>query len=264
MDALDSLVLGIVQGFTEFLPVSSSGHLELGKIVLGDSSIPKESMLFTVVLHFATALSTVIVFREDIFEIISDLLKFQWNTNTQFIVKIIVSMFPAAMVGLFFEKELEVLFSSNILLVGAMLLITGLLLLLADRATNTIKQVEHRSAFIIGISQALAMLPGISRSGATISTAVLLGIDKTKAARFSFLMVIPLIFGKIFKDILSGELAYSTSQFTSLSLGFIAAFFSGLIACTWMIRLVKKSQLKYFAIYCAAVGLVVIISTFFK
>ena len=152
MDALDSLVLGIVQGFTEFLPVSSSGHLELGKIVLGDSSIPKESMLFTVVLHFATALSTVVVFRKDIFEIISDLLKFQWNSNTQFIVKIIVSMFPAAMVGLFFEKELEALFSSNILLVGAMLLITGLLLLLADRATNTIKQVEQKSAFIIGIS----------------------------------------------------------------------------------------------------------------
>lgn len=264
MDTIDSLILGIVQGFTEFLPVSSSGHLELGKAMLGNQSIPKDSMLFTVVLHFATALSTIVVFRKDIFEILFDLLKFQWNSNTQFIIKIIISMLPAALIGIFFESELEALFSSNISLVGAMLLITGLLLVLADRATNSNTTVEHKTAFLIGISQALAMFPGISRSGATISTAVLLGIDKTKAARFSFLMVIPLIFGKIFKDILNGELTYDGSEFTSLSLGFIAAFISGLIACTWMIRLVKNSQLKYFAIYCTAVGLVAIMSTFFK
>jgi undecaprenyl-diphosphatase len=172
-------------------------------------------------------------------------------------------MVPAAIVGIFFEKELETLFSSNILLVGAMLIVTGLLLMLADRAENTTKLVTQKSAFIIGISQALAMLPGISRSGATISTAVLLGIDKTKAARFSFLMVIPLIFGKIFKDIFSGELAYNNTQFTSLSIGFIAAFVSGLMACTWMIRLVKNSQLKYFAVYCGVVGLLAISSIFF-
>tara|TARA_B100001093_G_C26595814_1_gene913641 strand:+ start:149 stop:943 length:795 start_codon:yes stop_codon:yes gene_type:complete len=264
MDTIDSLILGIVQGFTEFLPVSSSGHLELGKAMLGNQSIPKDSMLFTVVLHFATALSTMVVFRKDIFEILFDLLKFQWNSNTQFIIKIIISMLPAALIGIFFESELEALFLSNIPLVGAMLLITGLLLILADRATNSNTTVEHKTAFLIGISQALAMFPGISRSGATISTAVLLGIDKTKAARFSFLMVIPLIFGKISKDILNGELTYDGSEFTSLSLGFIAAFISGLIACTWMIRLVKNSQLKYFAIYCTAVGLVAIMSTFFK
>jgi undecaprenyl-diphosphatase len=163
----------------------------------------------------------------------------------------------------FFESELEALFSNNILLVGAMLIVTGLLLMLADRAENTTKRVTQKSAFIIGISQALAMLPGISRSGATISTAVLLGVDKTKAARFSFLMVIPLIFGKIFKDVFSGELAYNSTQFTSLSIGFVAAFISGLMACTWMIRLVKNSQLKYFAIYCAVVGLLAITSIFF-
>ena len=172
-------------------------------------------------------------------------------------------MVPAGLVGVFFESELEALFSNNILLVGAMLIVTGLLLMLADRAKNTTKLVTQKSAFIIGISQALAMLPGISRSGATISTAVLLGVDKTKAARFSFLMVIPLIFGKIFKDVFSGELAYNSTQFTSLSIGFVAAFISGLMACTWMIRLVKNSQLKYFAIYCALVGLVAITSTFF-
>lgn len=263
MDPLDSFILGVIQGFTEFLPVSSSGHLELGKSILGDQSMPNESILFTVVLHFATALSTLVVFRKDVIEILSAFFKLKWNSNTQFVVKIIISMIPAAIVGIFFENELEALFCNNIFLVGAMLIVTGLLLMLADCAKNTTKKVSQKSAFIIGISQALAMLPGISRSGATISTAVLLGIDKTKAARFSFLMVIPLIFGKIFKDIFGGELAYNITQFTSLSIGFIAAFVSGLIACTWMIRLLKNSQLKYFAIYCGIVGFLAICSTLF-
>lgn len=263
MDYLDSLILGIIQGLTEFLPVSSSGHLELGKSLLGDNSLPKESMIFTVVLHFATALSTIVVFRKDIIEIIKELLKFEWNSNTQFIFKIIISMLPAALIGVFFETELESLFSNNIVLVGAMLIITGLLLLLADRAQNTSKNVSFKNAFTVGVAQAVAILPGISRSGATISTAVLLGIDKTKAARFSFLMVIPLIFGKIFKDIFSGELSYENAQITSLGIGFIAAFVSGLLACTWMIRLVKNSQLKYFAYYCAVVGIIAILSTYF-
>ena len=263
MDYLDSLILGIIQGLTEFLPVSSSGHLELGKSILGDNSLPKESMIFTVVLHFATALSTIVVFRKDIIEIIKELLKFEWNSNTQFIFKIIISMLPAALIGVFFETELESLFSNNIVLVGDMLIITGLLLLLADRAQNTSKNVSFKNAFTVGVAQAVAILPGISRSGATISTAVLLGIDKTKAARFSFLMVIPLIFGKIFKDIFSGELSYENAQITSLGIGFIAAFVSGLLACTWMIRLVKNSQLKYFAYYCAVVGIIAILSTYF-
>ena len=263
MDYLDSLILGIIQGLTEFLPVSSSGHLELGKSILGDNSLPKESMIFTVVLHFATALSTIVVFRKDIIEIIKELLKFEWNSDTQFIFKIIISMLPAALIGVFFETELESLFSNNIVLVGAMLIITGLLLLLADRAQNTSKNVSFKNAFTVGVAQAVAILPGISRSGATISTAVLLGIDKTKAARFSFLMVIPLIFGKIFKDIFSGELSYENAQITSLGIGFIAAFVSGLLACTWMIRLVKNSQLKYFAYYCAVVGIIAILSTYF-
>jgi undecaprenyl-diphosphatase len=155
------------------------------------------------------------------------------------------------------------LFSNNIVLVGAMLMVTGLLLILADRAQNTSKNVSVKTAFTVGVAQAIAMIPGISRSGATISTAVLLGIDKTKAARFSFLMVIPLIFGKIFKDIFSGELNYESTQITSLAIGFIAAFVSGLLACTWMIRLVKNSQLKYFAYYCAVVGIIAILSTYF-
>lgn len=263
MDYLDSLILGVIQGFTEFLPVSSSGHLELGKSLLGDNSLPKESMIFTVVLHFATALSTIVVFRKDIIEIIKELLKFELNSNTQFVFKIIISMIPASLIGVFFETELESLFSNNIVLVGAMLMVTGLLLILADRAHNTSKNVSVKTAFTVGVAQAIAMIPGISRSGTTISTAVLLGIDKTKAARFSFLMVIPLIFGKIFKDIFSGELNYESTQITSLAIGFIAAFVSGLLACTWMIRLVKNSQLKYFAYYCAVVGIIAILSTYF-
>jgi undecaprenyl-diphosphatase len=259
MEVFESIILGIIQGLTEFLPVSSSGHLELGKAILGDNSVPKESLLFTVVLHFATALSTMVVFRKDIFDISKGLFAFKWNDDTKFIAKIIVSMLPAVVIGLFFEEELEQLFGGNILLVGWMLIITAILLFLADKAKNTDKKVSFKNAFIIGISQAIAMIPGISRSGATISTSVLLGSDKTKAARFSFLMVVPLIFGKIIKDLYSSNLSFENQNVTALSFGFVAAFISGLFACTWMIALVKKSKLSYFAIYCVIVGVIAIV-----
>lgn len=264
MEIIDAIILGIVQGLTEFLPVSSSGHLELSKALLGDKSVPEESLVFTVVLHFATALSTIVVFRKDILEILKGLLKFEKNEETLFTLKIIISMLPAVFVGLFFEEELEQLFGGNIAFVGFMLLITALLLWFADKAKSTRKSVSNSNAFVIGIAQAIAMLPGISRSGATISTSVLLGNDKTKAARFSFLMVIPLIFGKIAKDILSGDLTYSSGTSMPLLLGFIAAFISGLFACTWMISLVKKSKLTYFAVYCLIVGLIAISFSFIK
>ncbi len=259
MDAWEAIVLGIIQGLTEFLPVSSSGHLELGKAILGDNSVPQESLLFTVVLHFATALSTLVVFRKDVWEILSGLFQFKWNESTRFSLKIVVSMIPAAIAGVFFEEELEALFGGNIVLVGAMLIVTAILLFLADKAKFTNKKVSYSNAFVIGIAQAIAMLPGISRSGATISTSVLLGNDKNKAARFSFLMVVPLIFGKIFKDILSGELSADTTNIMPLALGFIAAFIAGLAACTWMIALVRKAKLKWFAFYCAVVGIIAII-----
>ena len=258
MEIIDAIVLGIIQGLTEFLPVSSSGHLEIGKAILGDNSIPEESMMVTVVLHFATALSTIVVFRKDIAEIFKGLLQFKYNEETEFSLKIILSMIPAALVGIFFEEELETLFGGNILFVGFMLLITALLLWLADKARDTGKSVSFSNALVIGISQAIAILPGISRSGATISTSVLLGNDKGKAARFSFLMVVPLILGKIAKDILDGKLAGSTVDFVPLAFGFVAAFIAGLVACTWMIALVKKSKLRYFAIYCFVVGLIAI------
>jgi undecaprenyl-diphosphatase len=264
MDAWEAILLGIVQGFTEFLPVSSSGHLEIGKAILGDNSVPEDSLLFTVVLHFATALSTLVVFRKDVWGILSGLFQFKWNKETKFSLKIIVSMLPAVFVGLFFEEQLEAFFGGNIAFVGMMLIVTAILLWLADRAKFTGKKVSYRNAFIIGISQAIAMLPGISRSGATISTSVLLGNDKNKAARFSFLMVVPLIFGKIVKDIFSGELSSETANFTTLGLGFVAAFICGLIACTWMIRLVRKSKLSYFAIYCLLVGITAIIVSFYS
>ncbi len=167
-------------------------------------------------------------------------------------------MLPALIVGLLFEEQLEAFFGGNIAFVGVMLIITAILLWFADKAKSTQKPVSYKNAFVIGIAQAIAMLPGISRSGATISTSVLLGNDKSKAARFSFLMVIPLIFGKIAKDLVGGGLTTETTNFTSLGIGFAAAFICGLMACTWMITLVKKSKLSYFAIYCVVVGLIAI------
>lgn len=262
MDIIDAIILGIIQGLTEFLPVSSSGHLELGKALLGDNSIPEESLLFTIILHFATALSTIVVFRKEVLEILNGLFQFRWNEESRFSLKIIISMIPAVFIGLFCEEQLEQLFGENIQLVGFMLLITALLLFLADRAKDTSKNVTYNNAFIIGVSQAIAMLPGISRSGSTISTSVLLGIDKTKAARFSFLMVVPLIFGSIAKEALYGKISYDAQQFTPLAIGFVAAFISGLLACTWMIKLVRNSKLTYFAIYCLIVGAIAIVYSF--
>ena len=258
MDILEAIVLGIIQGLTEFLPVSSSGHLELAKAILGDSSVAEESLTFTVVLHFATALSTLVVFKKEVIEIFKGLFQFRWNTEFKFSLKIIISMLPAVIVGLLFEKELESFFGGRILLVGSMLLLTAVLLLLADKAKNTKKEVSFLNAVLIGVSQAIAMLPGISRSGATISTSVLLGIDRTRAAKFSFLMVVPLIFGKIGKDLLNGDLNLQSSEILPILAGFIAAFLAGLLACKWMISIVKNSKLSYFSIYCAIIGSIAI------
>jgi undecaprenyl-diphosphatase len=261
MNIWESFLLGIIQGLTEFLPVSSSGHLELGKAFLGDQSLPEESLLFTVVVRAATALSTIVIFRKEVLQILVGLTKFSWNEETQFSVKIVISMVPAALIGILFNDQIEALFSRQILLVGAMLIITGLLLFLADKATKTDKTVGYDHALTIGVSQMIAILPGISRSGATISTSVLLGIDREKAARFSFLMVVPLILGKMAKDILSGDISVQSESFLPLAAGFFAAFLAGLLACQWMISLVKNSQLKYFSYYCFTVGFLSILGT---
>ncbi len=255
-DLLRAVLIGIIQGLTEFLPVSSSGHIELGQAILGLDYGQYEQQ-FSVILHAATALSTIVVFRKDIAKIILGL--FQKNqTAWLFSVKIILSMMPAAIIGIAFEEQIDALFSGRILLVGSMLLVTGCLLFLADRAKNTVKKVSFFDAIVVGLAQAIAILPGISRSGATISTSVLLGIDRTEAARFSFLMVVPLILGKMAKDILDGNISYESSLFLPFVGAFIGAFLTGLFACIWMIELVKRSQLKYFAFYCIAVGLMAI------
>lgn len=263
MSWFEAIILGIVQGLTEFLPVSSSGHLEITKAIFGDNSMPEESLMMTVVLHAATALSTIVIFRKDITQIFKCLLQFNNNEEFQFSVKVILSMIPAAVVGVLFEEQIEQLFGSNLMLVGSMLILTAGLLFLADKAKNTLSPVSYKNALLIGIAQAIAILPGISRSGATISTSVILGVDRQKAARFSFLMVVPLILGKMAKDILSSDLAESQTDPTLLILGFMAAFVAGLVACQWMIALVKKSQLKYFSFYCFFVGVIAIVYTLF-
>ncbi|MDG1115478.1 MAG: undecaprenyl-diphosphate phosphatase [Pseudomonadales bacterium] len=254
MTYFEAIVLGIVQGLTEFLPVSSSGHLELGKVLLGDTSLPQESMMFTIVVHLATALSTLVVFRADVLQITKGLFSDLRGPEWQFSLKIVLSMIPAALVGVLFSKELELLFDRQILLVGAMLWLTGILLFIADRAQNTERDVTYGNAFVIGLAQAIAILPGISRSGATISTSVILGIDRTRAAKFSFLMVVPLIFGKIAKDLIDGGFHVESGEMTVLAAGFIAAFVTGVVACQWMIALVRRAQLRYFSYYCFTVG----------
>ena len=257
-DLFLALVLGIVQGLTEFLPVSSSGHLELTKWILQDDSLAQDSMLMTVTLHAATALATLVVFRKDVAVIFSDLSKFAWNEGTKFSALIGVSMIPAAVVGVLFDDLLTTLFDRQVVLVAFMLVLTGLLLFLADRAKRTEKRVGWLDAVLIGLAQAVAILPGISRSGATISTSVLLGVDREKSARFSFLMVVPLILGKMAKDMLDGEFT-ATASTVELGVGFLAAFLTGMAACIWMIKLVKQAELKYFAYYCFAVALIVLL-----
>ncbi|NDG53287.1 MAG: undecaprenyl-diphosphate phosphatase [Flavobacteriia bacterium] len=201
------------------------------------------------------------MFRDEVAQIFRGLLQFKWNEEFRFSLKIIISMVPAAVVGVLFDEQIDALFGGRILLVGSMLIVTGLLLFVADKAKNTTQSVSFGQSLIIGIAQAIAILPGISRSGATISTSVILGIDREKAARFSFLMVVPLIFGKMAKDILSGEMASESAALIPLIAGFVAAFITGLIACKWMISLVKKSQLKYFSYYCFTIGILAIIFT---
>ncbi len=269
MDILKALILGIVQGLTEFLPVSSSGHIELGKEILNLQFDEEENLLFTVVVHLATVLSTIVVFRNDIGTILKGIFQFKWNEETEFAAKILVSMIPVAIVGVFFKDQVESLFNGNIAFVGAMLLITALLLFLTTfaskkAAANEGKKVGFSDAIIIGLAQAMAVLPGISRSGSTIATGLLLGVDKSKIARFSFLMVLLPIIGIAILDLkdyfeqINAGTASADGDLMLLGVGFLGAFLAGWAACTWMINLVKKGKLIYFAIYCAIVGLIAI------
>ena len=259
MSALETLILGIVQGLTEFLPVSSSGHLELVKAIFGSDYEQQQGLLVTITLHAATAFSTIFVFRKDIVMILSDLLRFKRGESLNFSLKIILSMIPAVIIGLLFEDFIASLFVGKIALVAVMLMITGLLLFLADRVNENKKELNYSNTFYIGVIQAIAILPGISRSGATIALAVLLKIDRNKAARFSFLMVIPLILGSMAKSVMDGDLSQDSTALLPLLVGFVSAFITGVFACRWMVALVKKSQLKYFSFYCFAVGALAIL-----
>jgi len=259
LDYIIAFFLGIIQGLTEFLPVSSSGHLEIVKGIFKTDYEAKESLVMTVVLHFATALSTLFIFKNDILKILKGVFTKKINEEKIFALKIIISMIPAVIIGLFFEEIIEQFFNGQLILVGFMLILTGFLLFLADKSKQTINEISYLNSLIIGITQAIAILPGISRSGATIATSVILGIDKSSSAKFSFLMVVPLIFGKVLKDLLSGNILSESIAVGPLIIGFIGAFLTGLFACKWMIKLVKASQLKYFSFYCFFIALITIL-----
>lgn len=260
-EVIHAIILGIIQGLTEFLPVSSSGHLEIGKWLLGQEYQGDESLMMTVVLHVATSLSTIVVFYKDITSILTGLFDRQNPEAREFAWKIILSMIPAAIVGLTLEDQIDALFQGQILLVGFCLLLTGGLLFWADMPLRHDGAVTRRNALLIGIAQAIAILPGISRSGATIGAALLLRVDRAQAARFSFLMVVPLILGKIAKDLLDGSAElHVQAQGLPLAAGFISAFLVGLLACRWMIAVVRQSRLRYFAYYCLAAGTLAIIA----
>lgn len=260
MTWLEALILGIIQGLTEFLPVSSSGHLEIGGVLLGLAS--SNNLLFAVTVHLATALATVVVFRRDIGSLVVGLFEFRSNDSWRFAWLIIISMVPVGIVGVFFQEEIEQFFTGNMLLVGSMLLITGLLLTFSHFAKAGDREVTPNRALIIGLAQAVAILPGISRSGATISTALLLGVDRAKAARFSFLMVIIPIMGAALLKLIDyfNSPAEAAISFSSLFVGFVAAFVFGYFACTWMVKLVTRGKLIFFAIYCGIIGTLAILS----
>jgi len=257
MEWYEALILGIVQGLTEFLPISSSGHLEIASYILKTN--PSVNLMFTVVVHIATAISIIYVFRKDINEIIKGLIQFK-KKQLDFILKILISSVPVGVVGVLFEKEVESFFTGNIVLVGSMLLITAALLFFTYfKKDDSKKNISYADAIAIGLAQALAILPGISRSGSTISMALLLNVNREKATKFSFLMVLVPIFGILILKSIKGftEISETSNLIlfeSSYVFGFISALFSGVFACKMMLKIVKESKLIYFSAYCLLVG----------
>ena len=270
MDWIQALILGLVQGLTEYLPVSSSGHLAIGSELLGIEA--EQSMMFTVAVHVATVLSTLVILGHEIWKILSGALHSpiggKLNDDHKYVLNIVVSMIPIGIVGVFFKDEVEAIFGSGLTIVGACLLFTAILLSYSYFAKPRLKEkISLRDAFIIGLAQALAVLPGLSRSGSTIATGLILGNKKENMAQFSFLMVIPPILGEALLDCIKAykegmAAAFGGCDATALIIGFIAAFISGCVACKWMINIVRRGKLIYFAIYCLIVGAITLVTSF--
>jgi undecaprenyl-diphosphatase len=266
MSWLEALILGIVQGLTEFLPVSSSGHLEIVQSLLGTSG--EENLTFAIIVHAATVLSTLVILWSEVAQLFKGTFTTpKWNAEKDYVAKIFVSMIPVFIVGMFFKDQVESFFGNGLLLVGICLLITAVLLALSEwlqkRRQSEGHEVTYKDAIIIGIAQACAVLPGLSRSGTTIATGLLCGVKKESVAQFSFLMVLIPILGEAFLDLLDllqGELTSSLGIVPAV-VGFVAAFATGCFACRFMIEIVRRQRLVYFAIYCAIVGAVTVIAT---
>jgi len=267
MDGLQALILGIIQGLTEFLPISSSGHLIIGKEILGLEAA--DNIAFETVVHCATVLSTITILRKEIVGLFLNLFKLQWNNETQYIGMLLLSMIPVMIVGLFFKKTVENFFGEGLTLVGAMLLTTAILLSLSSFINHSFKtpHTSHRKsmtwkgALFMGLAQAIAVLPGLSRSGATIATGLLAGVKKEEVAKFSFLMVLIPILGETAIGAMKGDFSVAVSGIStsSLLIGFFAAFLSGCLACKFMIELVKRTNLIWFAIYCSIAGIIALV-----
>jgi undecaprenyl-diphosphatase len=262
MNELDALVLGTVQGLTEYLPVSSSGHLAVGAELLGNKDAA-ENLAFTVLVHAATCLSSIIVFWKPILAIFRDLFKFEWNANTRYVAMLLVADIPVIIAGLLFADQIDALFAGNMTVIGVMWLLTATLLLLTTLVPKQEKPLTFLNTFLIGIGQTLAIMPGLSRAGTTIATGLLLGVDRTQVARFSFLMVIVPVLGKTLldlKDVLSGEGgSFASLSLVPSSIGFTAAFVSGLFACWAMVHLVNRGKVHYFAFYCIGAGILALL-----
>ncbi len=262
MDWIQALILGLVQGLTEYLPVSSSGHLTILSNFFGIDGA--DNLQFTVAVHVATVLSTLVILWKEIDWILKGLFKFKMNDETKYALNILVSMIPVGIVGLFFKDKVEEAFGAGLLIVGVMLIVTSILLIFSYYAKPRVKEhISLKDAFVIGVAQACAVLPGLSRSGSTIATGLMLGDKKEKLAQFSFLMVIPPILGEALLDVLKAmkgdEVVSDSIGLFPMIVGFVAAFLSGCFACKLMINLVKKGKLVYFGIYCAIIGVTVLI-----
>ncbi len=262
MSWIEAIVLGIVQGLTEFLPVSSSGHLAIGKALFG---IETTDLSFEIAVHAATVLSTIVVFWKDIAALLQGLFKFKMNPETRYLLLIVLSMVPVFVVGMFFKDSVEALFGDGLLVVGLALMVTAILLFLSEtlalRRGGEGGKMNWKSALWMGLAQAVAVIPGLSRSGSTIATGLLCGVKKEEVTRFSFLMVLIPILGGAFLDVVGGDFASSSTGVIPLLLGFLSAFVSGLFACRFMIATVRKARLRWFALYCVIVGLACVVST---